>query len=83
MTTTQSTIVILIVLDMMIVLFAHRVDRRYYRKTLSRNAQVRHFFCNPEYDERFTRLLLSRGGLLLTVLFFITIFILNSKDSSM
>ncbi|WP_040625821.1 hypothetical protein [Mucilaginibacter paludis] len=78
MTTTQSAIVLLTVLDMLILLFVYRFDRRHYRKPLTQQIHTRHFFCNPAYDDQVNRLLLSKGGLLLCTILFTLIFILQS-----
>ncbi|WP_157543859.1 hypothetical protein [Mucilaginibacter paludis] len=63
MNNTQTAITILSVLDLSILVLAHSVDRQLYRKRTLQKSGAGHFFCNPDYDERVNRFLLSRGGL--------------------
>ncbi|WP_147425672.1 hypothetical protein [Mucilaginibacter gracilis] len=81
MNNTQTAITILSVLDLSILVLAHSVDRQLYRQRTLQKSGAGHFFCNPDYDERVNRFLLSRGGLLLTGLLFITIFLYYLSDA--
>ncbi len=75
MQTTYWSIGILLVMDIGIVILGCQLDKRFYGK-VSWPFLDGHFFLNGCYDEPVSRLLLSKGGIMiLSLVFMATLFL--------
>jgi len=74
MSVPHLAILMLSVIDAGILLLTHTLDKTMYKPSVFMRMETVNLtlFLNSEYDEPFTRLLLSKGGTLVITIFFLT-----------